>query len=68
MILDFAAEDEGGNWGADYYSTGLISSLVAPRTDIAGKRSFTLREPMVWQAGNLRADRHGIYEHAHNRC
>ena len=31
-----------------------------------GKRSFTLREPMVWQAGSFRADRHGTYEHAHD--
>jgi hypothetical protein len=35
VILDFAAEDEGGNWAADYDGTGLLSSLVALRADIA---------------------------------
>ena len=58
VILDFAAEDEGGNWGADYDGTGLLSSLVALRADIAAgdHRALYLAWLSSAQSGNLDDD------------
>lgn len=55
VILDFAAADEGGNWGDDYDGTGLLSSLVALRADIAAGDHGALY--LAWlQTGNLDYD------------
>jgi hypothetical protein len=58
VILDFAAEDESGNWGADYDGTGLLSSLVALRADIAAgdHRALYLAWRSSAQSGNLDDD------------
>jgi len=58
VILDFAAEDEGGNWGAGHDGTGLLSSLVALRADIAAgdHRALYLAWLSSAQSGNLDDD------------
>lgn len=58
LILDLSAQDEGGDWATDHDGTGLLSSLIPLRADIAAgdHRALYLAWLSSVQSGELDDD------------